>query len=161
MSAIILQLKAVSYSFEDEFSNVEYEHQWALHLTALRDMHPVQVLLRQFKRDVGKVREVPQKRTNAVSSALVVRDSKVAGFDLTRNYRESYGLLPRTAFCSIMNLRGVDTNSHAEDHIQCREDQAGSCDGAAAGKPGCPPRLGALGGICTCDVDDAAAAEPG
>jgi GDPmannose 4,6-dehydratase len=40
----------------------------------------------------GKVREVPQKETTPFHPRSPYGISKVAGFDLTRNYREAYGM---------------------------------------------------------------------
>jgi len=40
----------------------------------------------------GKVHEVPQKETTAFHPRSPYGISKVAGFDLTRNYREAYGM---------------------------------------------------------------------
>src|ERR687886_873618 len=40
----------------------------------------------------GKVREIPQRETTPFHPRSAYGISKVAGFDLTRNYREAYGL---------------------------------------------------------------------
>src|SRR5438552_16871196 len=47
----------------------------------------------------GKVREVPQTELTAFHPRSAYGISKVAGFELTRNYREAYGL---HASCGIL-----------------------------------------------------------
>jgi GDPmannose 4,6-dehydratase len=84
----------VSYSFEDEFStlntNINGTH---FILTALRDMRPeCRFYFASSSEMFGKVREVPQTESTPFHPRSSYGISKVAGFDLTRNYREGYGL---------------------------------------------------------------------
>jgi GDPmannose 4,6-dehydratase len=84
----------VSYSFEDEFStlntNINGTH---FLLTALRDACPsCRFYFAGSSEMFGKVHEVPQNELTPFHPRSSYGISKVAGFDLTRNYRESYGL---------------------------------------------------------------------
>jgi len=84
----------VSYSFEDEFStlntNINGTH---FLLTALRDARPeCKFYFAGSSEMFGKVHEVPQSENTPFHPRSSYGISKVAGFDLTRNYRESYGL---------------------------------------------------------------------
>lgn len=84
----------VSYSFEDEFStlntNINGTH---FMLNALRDVRPeCKFYFAGSSEMFGKVREVPQTETTPFHPRSSYGISKVAGFDLTRNYRESYGM---------------------------------------------------------------------
>ncbi len=82
----------VSYSFEDEFSTLN---------TNINGTHFVLAALREFcpqckfyfagsSEMFGKVKEVPQTETTPFYPRSPYGISKVAGFDLTRNYREGY-----------------------------------------------------------------------
>lgn len=84
----------VSYSFEDEFSTIN---------TNINGTHYVLSALNQNVPDCkfyfaassemfGKVRETPQNEETPFYPRSPYGISKVAGFDLTRNYRESYGM---------------------------------------------------------------------
>ncbi len=84
----------VSYSFEDEFStmntNVNGTHYL---LSALRDVMPdVRFYFAASSEMFGKARTVPQSEETPFHPRSAYGISKVAGFDLTRNYREAYGL---------------------------------------------------------------------
>lgn len=84
----------VSYSFEDEFStlntNINGTH---FLLSALRDARPeCRFYFAGSSEMFGKVREVPQDENTAFHPRSSYGISKVAGFDLTRSYRESYGM---------------------------------------------------------------------
>jgi GDPmannose 4,6-dehydratase len=84
----------VSYSFEDEFStlntNINGTH---FMLTAVRDVHPeCRFYFAGSSEMFGKVREVPQSENTPFHPRSPYGISKVAGFDLTRNYRESYDM---------------------------------------------------------------------
>lgn len=84
----------VSYSFEDEFStlnaNINGTH---FVLSALRDCTPTcRFYFAASSEMFGKVAEVPQKETTRFHPRSAYGISKVAGFDLTRNYREAYGI---------------------------------------------------------------------
>lgn len=84
----------VSYSFEDEFStlntNINGTH---FMLAALRDARPeCKFYFASSSEMFGKAREVPQNENTPFHPRSSYGISKVAGFDLTRNYRESYGM---------------------------------------------------------------------
>lgn len=84
----------VSYSFEDEFStmntNVNGTHAM---LAALHDVAPrCRFYFAATSEMFGKVRETPQSESTPFHPRSSYGISKVAGFDLTRNYREAYGL---------------------------------------------------------------------
>tara|TARA_B100000315_G_scaffold8981_1_gene8831 strand:+ start:5096 stop:6082 length:987 start_codon:yes stop_codon:yes gene_type:complete len=84
----------VSYSFEDEFStlntNINGTHYI---LSAFRDLVPKARLYFAGSSEMfGKVKEVPQTEDTPFHPRSAYGISKVAGFDLTRNYREAYGL---------------------------------------------------------------------
>lgn len=84
----------VSYSFEDEFStllpNISGQH---FILSAVIEIVPKAKLYFAASSEMfGKVREVPQNESTPFYPRSVYGISKVAGFDLTRNYREAYNL---------------------------------------------------------------------
>ncbi|MGB2866975.1 MAG: GDP-mannose 4,6-dehydratase [Bacteroidota bacterium] len=84
----------VSYSFEDEFStfntNINGTHYM---LSAVRETAPkCRFYFAGSSEMMGKVREVPQHELTPFYPRSAYGISKVAGFDLTRNYREAYGL---------------------------------------------------------------------
>jgi len=84
----------VSYSFEDEFStlntNINGTH---FILTALRDAQPeCRFYFASSSEMFGKAKEVPQSENTPFHPRSSYGISKVAGFDLTRNYRETYGM---------------------------------------------------------------------
>jgi GDPmannose 4,6-dehydratase len=84
----------VSYSFDDEFStlntNVNGTH---FVLSALRHAAPkCRFYFAGSSEMFGKAEEVPQTETTRFHPRSSYGISKVAGFDLTRNYREAYGM---------------------------------------------------------------------
>ena len=84
----------VSYSFEDEFStlntNINGTH---FMLSAYKDVSPkARFYFAASSEMFGKVHEVPQNEDTPFHPRSSYGISKVAGFDLTRNYREAYGL---------------------------------------------------------------------
>lgn len=84
----------VSYSFEDEFStmntNINGTHYV---LAALREAAPAcKFYFAGSSEMFGKVAEVPQSERTPFHPRSAYGISKVAGFDLTRNYREAYGM---------------------------------------------------------------------
>ncbi len=84
----------VSYSFDDEFStlntNINGTH---FILTALKEAAPqCRFYFAGSSEMFGKVEEVPQTEQTAFHPRSAYGISKVAGFHLTRNYREAYGL---------------------------------------------------------------------
>src|SRR5947199_1170096 len=84
----------VAYSFEDEFStlnaNINGTHYV---LAALRDCAPECLFYFAASSEMfGKVAEVPQTERTPFHPRSAYGISNVAGFDLTRNYREAYGM---------------------------------------------------------------------
>jgi len=84
----------VSYSFDDEFStlntNVNGTH---FVLAAVANLVPkCKFYFAGSSEMFGKVEEVPQRETTRFHPRSSYGISKVCGFDLTRNYREAYGL---------------------------------------------------------------------
>jgi len=84
----------VSYSFEDEFStintNINGTH---FVLSAIKEKAPkCRFYFAASSEMFGLVREVPQNENTPFHPRSPYGISKVAGFDLTRNYREAYGL---------------------------------------------------------------------
>jgi len=84
----------VSYSFEDEFStistNINGTHYM---LSAIKNKAPkCKFYFAASSEMFGHVREVPQKETTPFYPRSPYGISKVAGFELTRNYREAYGI---------------------------------------------------------------------
>ena len=82
----------VAESFADGFStmntNINGTHYM---LAALRELQPrCRFYFAGSSEMFGKVREVPQKETTPFHPRSPYGISKVAGFDLTRNYREAY-----------------------------------------------------------------------
>ena len=84
----------VAYSFEDEFStlntNINGTHYV---LAALKESTPeCRFYFAASSEMFGKVAETPQTERTAFHPRSAYGISKVAGFDLTRNYREAYGV---------------------------------------------------------------------
>ncbi len=84
----------VTYSFDDEFStlttNISGTHYV---LAACKDLVPkAKFYFAASSEMFGKVRETPQNEDTPFHPRSAYGISKVAGFNLTRNYRESYGL---------------------------------------------------------------------
>lgn len=84
----------VSYSFEDEFStmntNVNGTHYI---LSCIKSLCPgCKFYFAGSSEMFGKAEEVPQTETTKFHPRSVYGISKVAGFELTRNYREACGL---------------------------------------------------------------------
>jgi GDPmannose 4,6-dehydratase len=84
----------VSYSFEDEFStfntNINGTHYI---LSVLRQVAPkCRFYFAASSEMFGKVRETPQTELTPFHPRSAYGISKVAGFELTRNYREAYNL---------------------------------------------------------------------
>ena len=84
----------VSYSFDDEFSTFS---------TNINGTHYLLAALKETCRNCrfyfagssemfGRVEEIPQKETTRFHPRSAYGISKVAGFELTRNYREAYGI---------------------------------------------------------------------
>ena len=84
----------VNYSFEDEFSTLN---------TNINGTHYILSALKEFSIDsrfyfagssemFGKAKQIPQDENTPFHPRSAYGISKVAGFDLTRNYREGYNL---------------------------------------------------------------------
>lgn len=91
----------VGYSFDDEFStlntNINGTHYM---LAAIRDAVPsCRFYFAASSEMFGKVAEVPQNEQTPFYPRSAYGISKVAGFHLTRNYREAYGI---QASCGIL-----------------------------------------------------------
>lgn len=91
----------VSYSFEDEFStlntNINGTHYV---LAAIQEIVPsCHFYFAASSEMFGRVEEVPQSERTRFHPRSAYGISKVAGFELTRNYREAYGL---HASCGIL-----------------------------------------------------------
>ncbi len=84
----------VAYSFEDEFSTLSANINGTHHmLAAVRDVVPhCRFYFAASSEMFGKVEEVPQTERTPFHPRSAYGISKVAGFDLTRNYREAYNL---------------------------------------------------------------------
>jgi GDPmannose 4,6-dehydratase len=87
----------VAESFSDGFSTMNTNINGTHHvLAALRELRPrCRFYFAGSSEMFGKVAETPQNERTRFHPRSPYGISKVAGFDLTRNYRESYGL-----FCS-------------------------------------------------------------
>ena len=84
----------VSYSFEDEFSTMNININGTHYvLAAVKEAVPqCRFYFAASSEMFGKVRESPQNEETRFHPRSAYGISKVAGFDLTRNYREAYGL---------------------------------------------------------------------
>jgi len=84
----------VSYSFEDEFSTINTNINGTHYiLSALKNKVPnCKMYFAASSEMFGHVREIPQKETTPFHPRSPYGISKVAGFELTRNYREAYNM---------------------------------------------------------------------
>ncbi len=84
----------VSYSFEDEFSTINTNINGTHYvLAALKENAPkVRFYFAASSEMFGLVRETPQSEQTSFHPRSPYGISKVAGFDLTRNYREAYNM---------------------------------------------------------------------
>lgn len=84
----------VSYSFEDEFSTINTNINGTHYiLSSIKNKAPkCRTYFAASSEQFGQVKEVPQKETTPFHPRSPYGISKVAGFELTRNYREAYGL---------------------------------------------------------------------
>jgi GDPmannose 4,6-dehydratase len=91
----------VGYSFDDEFSTFQVNFNGTHHvLAALRECTPgCRFYFAASSEMFGKVDTVPQDEQTPFHPRSAYGISKVAGFHLTRNYREAYGV---RAWCGIM-----------------------------------------------------------
>ena len=91
----------VSYSFEDEFSTLNTNINGTHHmLSTIKEAAPhCRFYFAASSEMFGKVSQVPQDEQTPFHPRSSYGISKVAGFHLTRNYREAYGL---HASCGIL-----------------------------------------------------------
>ena len=84
----------VSYSFEDAFSTINTNINGTLHiLSAIKEKSPKCKFYNASSSEMfGMVKEIPQNENTPFHPRSPYGISKVAAFDLTRNYREAYGL---------------------------------------------------------------------
>lgn len=84
----------VSYSFDDEFSTINANINGTHYLlAAVKNIVPnCRFYFAGSSEMFGKVAEVPQRESTPFHPRSTYGISKVAGFDLTRNYREAYQL---------------------------------------------------------------------
>ncbi|MBT3993651.1 MAG: GDP-mannose 4,6-dehydratase [Gammaproteobacteria bacterium] len=84
----------VSYSFEDEFSTINSNINGTHYvLSAIKERTPgCRFYFAASSEMFGKVNESPQNEGTSFCPRSVYGISKVAGFDLTRNYRDAYGI---------------------------------------------------------------------
>ena len=85
-------LSYVSYSFEDEFSTLNTNINGAHYVLAtIKEIVPdCRVYFAGSSEMFGQARETPQTENTPFHPRSAYGISKVAGFDLTRNYREAY-----------------------------------------------------------------------
>ncbi|MFC1650081.1 GDP-mannose 4,6-dehydratase [Candidatus Latescibacterota bacterium] len=88
----------VAESFEDAFSTLQINIFGTLNaLSALKEIAPeCRFYFAGSSEMFGKVKESPQTETTPFHPRSPYGISKVAGFDLTRNYREAYGMFAVT-----------------------------------------------------------------
>ena len=91
----------VSYSFEDEFSTINTNINGTHYvLSAVKERAPKCKLYFAASSEMfGHAKEVPQNESTPFHPRSPYGISKVAGFDLTRNYREAYGLFACSGIC--------------------------------------------------------------
>ena len=91
----------VSYSFEDEFSTLNININGTHYvLSAIRELTPhCKFYFAGSSEMFGKAAEVPQTEETKFHPRSAYGISKVAGYDLTRNYREAYNI---HASCGIL-----------------------------------------------------------
>ena len=84
----------VSYSFDDEFSTLQTNINGTHYLlSALRSLAPeCRFYFAGSSEMFGQAEEEPQNEVTRFHPRSTYGISKVAGFDLTRNYREAYGM---------------------------------------------------------------------
>jgi GDPmannose 4,6-dehydratase len=84
----------VSYSFDDEFSTLNININGTHYLlAALRALAPkCRFYFAGSSEMFGKAETVPQNESTRFHPRSIYGISKVAGFELTRNYRDSYGI---------------------------------------------------------------------
>jgi GDPmannose 4,6-dehydratase len=88
----------VSYSFEDEFSTIDTNINGTHYiLSALKQRAPeCRFYFAASSEMFGKAKESPQTENTPFYPRSPYGISKVAGFDLTRNYREAHGMMAQS-----------------------------------------------------------------
>ncbi len=91
----------VSYSFEDEFSTINTNINGTHYiLSAIKECAPrCKFYFAASSEMFGRVQKIPQDEKTPFHPRSPYGISKVAGFDLTRNYREGYGLFACNGIC--------------------------------------------------------------
>ncbi len=91
----------VAYSFEDEFSTINTNINGTLFvLSAIREKAPrCKLYFAASSEMFGLAKATPQNENTPFYPRSPYGISKVAGFDLTRNYREAYGLFACNGIC--------------------------------------------------------------
>ncbi len=91
----------VGYSFEDEFSTLHTNINGTHHvLASFRDVCPkARFYFAGSSEMFGNVKQVPQNENTPFHPRSAYGISKCAGFYLTRNYREAYGLFAGAGIC--------------------------------------------------------------
>jgi GDPmannose 4,6-dehydratase len=91
----------VSYSFEDEFSTINTNINGTMYiLSAVKQIIPkCRFYFAGSSEMFGHANQTPQNEDTPFHPRSPYGISKVAGFDLTRNYREAYGLFACNGIC--------------------------------------------------------------
>ena len=110
----------VSISFEDEFSTMQTNINGTHYLlAAIKDTSPnCRFYFAGSSEMFGKVEETPQKETTRFHPRSVYGITKVAGFELTRNFVKPMICLPVQEYFSTMNLQEGATNLLLERFLQ-------------------------------------------
>ena len=84
----------IDYAFQDEFSTINTNINGTHYLlSAIKDFSPkTKMYFAASSEMFGKALEIPQNEKTAFYPRSTYGISKVAGFDLTRNYREAYNI---------------------------------------------------------------------
>ena len=111
----------VSISFEDEFSTMQTNINGTHYLlAAIKDSYPeCRFYFAGSSEMFGKVEETPQSEKTRFHPRSVYGITKVAGFELTRNYREAYGLFTCTGllFNHEYSRRGFEFVTRKMRHV--------------------------------------------
>lgn len=101
----------VSYSFEDEFSTISANINGTMHiLSAIKQRAPkCKFYFAGSSEMFGHAKQVPQNENTPFHPRSPYGISKVAGFDLTRNYREAYGMFALSGI--LFNHESLPKNS--------------------------------------------------
>lgn len=91
----------VSYSFDDEFSTINTNINGTHYLlSSVKERVPESKFYFAASSEMfGKAQETPQDESTPFHPRSPYGISKVAGFELTRNYREAYGLFACNGIC--------------------------------------------------------------